>query len=417
MYQVLLQYRAARHMDLVQFMQQVHIFNQLMVSSLTKTSNCVLLERIDPQQTNPELLGPQRLSVWKLPFRLDEIPYFDTSYLCDPDAAPKLSGYDSDDESWDAPLLRRNNVSAKITESTNVARHGGTGRATPNLYSKQFSRDPSNVPMDRRGSSPMVPPSDHHYNKSSLRPVVSDRIGEFNSFPNEQYGVYKKRSHAPPPPPPTAYKSPSYDKNSQKKRQAPRPPKTETVEFDESSFENRHATKTNEKPSINPVREMQLLATSSGSGHARDGNGDENEPPFNFQGMLRKTQYNRASMKRNKNLAPSPSRQRDSPIVTINPPNVVYHSKDRKDRQERPKSCVSMTIDENENYLGVKKSTGRKYSLQQEKLEGKSWSDDFTNNNNNKDLDDDEFTPETAENYIKEEIAPGIILEGLVEEV
>lgn len=396
MYQVLLQYRAARHMDLVHFMQQVHIFNQILVTSLTRTSNCILMERIDPQQNHSDLLGPPKMSVWKLPFRLDEIPYFDTSYLCDPDTAPKVSGYDSDDESWDAPLLRRRTVSSKITASTNVARHGGGagGRDTPNLYVNQFSRDPHL--MDRRCSSPL-PPSDLF--KSNLRPV-SERVNELS--PNNNYTVYKKRSHAPAPPPPPAYNAPS---NSLKKRQAPRPPR-EDPDFDEGSFEHRSPVKAipaERKSPFNPAKELKKIGV-------REGDSDS-EAPFNFQGLLRKTQYNRASMKREKS---SPG-MRDSPknLITTNvkPPNVVYHSKEK----ERPKSCIGgkVSVDENQNHLATTSATGRKLSLQQDLL-GKI---ELNNNVLVDDLDEDAFTPETAENYIKEEIAPGIILEGLVDEV
>lgn len=414
MYQVLLQYRAARHMDLVQFMQQVHIFNQLILASLTKTSQCVLLERIDPQQIHAELLGPPKLSVWKLPFRLDEIPYFDTTYLCDPDAAPKVSGYDSDDESWDAPLHRRATVSSKITASANVARHGvgGGGRDTPNLYIKPFSRDPINMPMDRRCSSPK--PDFNPLKSAALRPV-SERLGDFNSY--DTYSVYKKRSPAPAPPapPPPAYKTPSSERaHSLKKRQAPRPPKDET-EFDESSFENRSPVKDiDNKTSFNPAKELKMIA--------RENSGDENDAPFNFQGMLRKTQYNRASMKRNG--ASSPARQGDSPqrgSSNRTSPNVVYHSKG-KARKERPKSCLPMnqtTVDENQNSLLATTSISRQISLSQDTLyaNNPSITVDLLNNNIVDDLDEDAFTPETAENYIKEEIAPGFILEGLVDEV
>ncbi len=48
---------------------------------------------------------------------------------------------------------------------------------------------------------------------------------------------------------------------------------------------------------INPIKEMQLIAQRSIGGDDTDEKVDD--PPFNFQGMLRKTKYNRASMKRN----------------------------------------------------------------------------------------------------------------------
>lgn len=65
-------------------MFQVHIFNQSMMQILMKTNNSVPLEKINPQAKRLEFLGPILPSVWKLPFNAIELPYFDTTYLCDP---------------------------------------------------------------------------------------------------------------------------------------------------------------------------------------------------------------------------------------------------------------------------------------------------------------------------------------------
>ena len=37
--------------------QQVHIYNQRMVTGLTATSNCILMEKINPKELNKEQLG------------------------------------------------------------------------------------------------------------------------------------------------------------------------------------------------------------------------------------------------------------------------------------------------------------------------------------------------------------------------
>lgn len=82
-----------------------------------KTINkCLLLEKIDQHETNPALLGPLRPAVSKLPFRLNEIPFFDTSYMCDPLTGQVLTviDADSDNEEWDAPLRRSVNISSHI---------------------------------------------------------------------------------------------------------------------------------------------------------------------------------------------------------------------------------------------------------------------------------------------------------------
>lgn len=54
------------------------------MQGLMNTSTGVLLDRIDPQAKPLEFLGPLQPSVWKLPFRMSELPYFDTTYMCDP---------------------------------------------------------------------------------------------------------------------------------------------------------------------------------------------------------------------------------------------------------------------------------------------------------------------------------------------
>lgn len=78
------------------------------------------MEKIDSNETNPALLGPLRPSVNKLPFRLNEIPFFDTSYMCDPltGNVVKVLNEDSDQDNWDAPLQRTANVSSQIINST-----------------------------------------------------------------------------------------------------------------------------------------------------------------------------------------------------------------------------------------------------------------------------------------------------------
>lgn len=119
-FQVLLHYRAARYQDLVSLTQQIHIYNQATVAQLKANNDCLILDKIDAKETNPALLGPKRQAVNKLPFRLDEIPFFDTSYMCDPltGSVVNMIDEDSDGEEWDAPLRRTINVSAQILDAT-----------------------------------------------------------------------------------------------------------------------------------------------------------------------------------------------------------------------------------------------------------------------------------------------------------
>lgn len=130
------------------------MYNQRMVAAMTATNRCLLLEKIDPMETNPALLGPMPQTVHKLPFRLDDIPFFDTTYLCD----PVIDSYyntaagdvDSDQEAWDAPLRRSTGkMSAKITVATQMPydRYSQTEIAGVhsefNNINETYSRDPS----------------------------------------------------------------------------------------------------------------------------------------------------------------------------------------------------------------------------------------------------------------------------------
>lgn len=82
----------------------------------------MLLEKVDPQETNPALLGSIRQPVRKLPFRLNEIPFYDTNYMCDPVTGGSLDVADeSDQDDWDAPLRRTINISSHITNASNTS--------------------------------------------------------------------------------------------------------------------------------------------------------------------------------------------------------------------------------------------------------------------------------------------------------
>lgn len=50
---------------------------------LLQNSN-VDLECVDSKAQMETWLGDKKPSVLKLPFRLDEVPYFDTTYMCEP---------------------------------------------------------------------------------------------------------------------------------------------------------------------------------------------------------------------------------------------------------------------------------------------------------------------------------------------
>ena len=104
----------------------------------------------------PVNFSPIRRAVWKIPFRLDEIPYFDTKFLCDTTQITNFTAYEEESEAWDAPLRRRKNVSTHITCPQNNLYYAGNNRRE-SVYSdineddgmivdEPFNRDPT-IPL------------------------------------------------------------------------------------------------------------------------------------------------------------------------------------------------------------------------------------------------------------------------------
>lgn len=92
-----------------------------MVGKIKPLNELMPLEKIDPKETNPKLLGSAQQPVRKLPFRLNEIPFYDTNFMCDPLTGATLDlGDDSDNEEWDAPLRRTVNISTHILNSSSA---------------------------------------------------------------------------------------------------------------------------------------------------------------------------------------------------------------------------------------------------------------------------------------------------------
>ncbi|XP_318814.5 neither inactivation nor afterpotential protein C [Anopheles gambiae] len=434
MYQVLLQYRAARYQDLVNLSQQVHIYNQRLVAGFATSSNCIMLDKIDPNQRNPALLGPQRPAVWKLRFRFDDIPFFDTTYMCDPSSASYVyTGNDSDTEDWDAPLRRRKNLSSEITKSAQKDyRMDGPGDVGQHsLANEPFHRDPS-LPIKRLSPHHVVEPYAVNRPRSPIQ-SATPMSSVYSPIPYARQSVDDIRNK---------FSATSFDETGSvgtgktaiyKKRQAPRVPMAEpevpiAAEFPQKSVKKRPAPQPQVRPitptKINPIKEMELI----GKKNTDENDNSDDEPPFNFQGMLRKTNYNRASMKRNSEglsmtttsidyddannnnnntngnsyypTANADAKRRDAA-------NVVYQSKPT----ERPKSCQGA---ENGNRSNSASPNQRKLSLSQdtimmnEQKAGPSRSRSTTP----QDINQNSLTG----GFISEEIVPGIIVEGYVEE-
>lgn len=174
MFQVLLHYRAARFQDFVNLSQQVreiltavcselilnfishpqvHLYNQRVVAGLHATARGVNIDKVDTRQNNPSLFGAMPMPLRKIPFKMDDIPYYDTSYMCD--IVSPVANYgvtvDEEQETWDAPLqpppsltqylMTYNAYKREQACQTNWDRRDEVDV----VYEQQFSRDPTNM--------------------------------------------------------------------------------------------------------------------------------------------------------------------------------------------------------------------------------------------------------------------------------
>ncbi|KAJ8686537.1 hypothetical protein QAD02_022331 [Eretmocerus hayati] len=259
-FQVLLQYRAARYQDLVHYCQQVHLYNQAMVGALQMSNERVPLERIDPHDNPEAFLGPPRPpNVHKLPFDMhNELPFYDTTHMNDPTARrPKRKGDPS--------------VPVRCP--------------------------PEGAQAQSRVTSEYRPPIE---SRSHLRPVNS-HIPRSTNLDNK--GSIPSRKKQPPPPIPINTMS---DHQSQLRtftsyNETRTPNKTDWAAEDRMNRNDR----------ANPIQELKMIGRRN-----MDNNENGDDPPFNFQAMLRKTGVQRNSMKRN-------------PVYESQPyeSNVVYRSR------------------------------------------------------------------------------------------
>jgi myosin-3 len=95
-----------------------------------------------------------RRAVWKIPFRLDEIPFFDTKYLCDTSQMTNFTQFEDDVEPWDAPLRRRKTVSTHIHQNLYQIHHSNRRESVyaaineddGMIVNELFMRDPT-IPL------------------------------------------------------------------------------------------------------------------------------------------------------------------------------------------------------------------------------------------------------------------------------
>lgn len=181
--------------------------------------------------------SPLRRAVWKIPFRLDEIPFFDTSFMCEPAQPSHFTSYEEEVEPWDAPLRRRNNVSSHISShlyqnNRRESSYSDIGSEDGMLVNEPFNRDPT-IPIKKIKarkydysprpsiSSPIEEPRPVCYSPTPYsKPSVGNLRDKFvGANGNGENNGFKKRSA--PKPPSDFDSNDSFERKSVKKGPAP----------------------------------------------------------------------------------------------------------------------------------------------------------------------------------------------------
>ncbi|KAL1494679.1 hypothetical protein ABEB36_010244 [Hypothenemus hampei] len=263
--QVLMRYRAVRLNDFFNFSQQVHFYNQNAFYQIGKIKKHPNLDRIDRQARANIWLGEFKPVVLKMRFRLDEIPYFDTSILCD-----SLTNIrDLRDETWDSPYQWRSN---RLNLSNN------------NVQKREEKCDLISVPYNRE-----------------CEPFTS-------AIPSSPKGKFIKNEENFQTKPPVQYKcdpcqftgnivqseSMSF-KEKQQMFSAIQPIRTNNRYNHFSSSVTVAANKDSELKSIpskpDSINTDPIVELKSWAQREERRNSFEDNPPYNFQGMLRKTNF------------------------------------------------------------------------------------------------------------------------------
>ncbi|KAB0798080.1 hypothetical protein PPYR_09073 [Photinus pyralis] len=231
-YQILLQYRASQYQDLYNLSQQVHLYNQYIMNEVTMLEDVELSSVVS--NADPEIfLGENKSSVLKLPFRLDNIPFYDTVHLC------HLTTKDSEDEeNWDSPFYLR-----EISDISAIGYYKGV-EAKLQLTKLPFKRQPSEFTPLSNDVEVCKLQNENEVPKSPLinRKLVVEHLNSINN-------------------------TTSADKDFEYIK-APILKKTPKPKDDYAD----------------PINELESKGRRKSLVH-------EDEPPFNFQAMLRKTNY------------------------------------------------------------------------------------------------------------------------------
>lgn len=115
------------------------------------------MNNINTSENNPGLFGTLPIPTKKLPFRLDEIPYYDTTFMCDPaNSLARQNGVNQipsidEEECWDAPFQKNPSLTAHLMSYNAFKKEQGCqtnwnrSHEHDNIYDQTFCRDPNKI--------------------------------------------------------------------------------------------------------------------------------------------------------------------------------------------------------------------------------------------------------------------------------
>ncbi|XP_064213013.1 neither inactivation nor afterpotential protein C isoform X2 [Tribolium castaneum] len=234
-FRILFLYKSVRHQDCFNFSQQVHLYNIGIFYELEELNQAISLDNIDSKANISVWLGEYSVAVQKMPFRLDEIPFCDTSEMSNFVLNYEL--LDEKNDSWDLPYRWRNLISSKFDQAVQTK----IPIASP--FARDSIQEEENV--NRKNTKNKTVDDNFLHNKEMLKKTMKEEK-----------------------------ETKTFSKNEEK------------INFNSKlaneDFDYIKSPLTKKLKRIDPVTELKQIGQKTAS---------ENEPPFNFQGMLRKTNF------------------------------------------------------------------------------------------------------------------------------
>ncbi|CAG9859253.1 unnamed protein product [Phyllotreta striolata] len=273
LFSVLMRYRGKRIQDFFNLSQQVHLYNMDAYHKLLQTQDGINLDQVDKKAQISTYLNNVNNSVLKLYFRLEDIPFYNTTHMSN--LLTNIGEITTAQESWDSPYKWRESRSQTKEESTDDDME--TNEALSNL---KYSREPDeDVPTL---ASP-AESEDGKDMKDNINETTRTKINKLDGIKGfeERNTVQNNRFNV-----------------NLRKVDCSSKTKTSTVNFTMNSspankdfdYIKPKSTQVKPKYTASPVEELRNIAR-------RDSNASDDDPPFNFQGMLRKTNFRRESLK------------------------------------------------------------------------------------------------------------------------